>query len=60
MVLVAGNLSGKTLTAPVFIFQLANQFRAQEAAAVASLLFLFSFTLVLITHRLISRRSVDL
>ena len=60
VVLVAGNLSGKTLTAPVFIFQLANQFRAQEAAAVASLLFLLSFALVLITHRLISRRSVDL
>lgn len=59
VVLVAGNLSGKTLTAPVFIFQLANQFRAQEAAAVASLLFLISFALVLLTHRLIARRSAD-
>lgn len=59
VVLVAGNLSGKTLTAPVFIFQLANQFRPQEAAAVASLLFLISFALVLLTHRLVARRSSD-
>ena len=59
VVLVAGNLSGKTLTAPVFIFQLANQFRPQEAAAVASLLFLISFALVLATHRLIARKGEE-
>ena len=28
VVLVSGNIAGKTLTAPVFIYQLANQFRA--------------------------------
>lgn len=56
VVIIAGNLTGKTLTAPVFIFQLANQFRPQEAAAVASLLFLLSFTLVLLTNRLLRRK----
>ena len=60
VVLVAGNLSGETLTAPVFIFQLANQFRPREAAAVASLLFLISFALVMMTHRLTSRTSSGL
>jgi sulfate transport system permease protein len=56
VVIVAGNLTGKTLTAPVFIFQLANQFRPEEAAAVASILFLISFSLVLITNRLLKRK----
>lgn len=56
VVIVAGNLTGETLTAPVFIFQLANQFRPEEAAAVASILFLISFTLVLITNRLLKRK----
>ena len=31
VVVVAGNLPGKTLTAPVFIFQLTSQFRVEEA-----------------------------
>jgi sulfate transport system permease protein len=56
VVIVAGNLTGKTLTAPVFIFQLANQFRPEEAAAVASILFLISFSLVLMTNRLLRRK----
>jgi sulfate/thiosulfate transport system permease protein len=56
VVIIAGNLTGKTLTAPVFIFQLANQFRPEEAAAVASLLFLLSFSLVLLTNRLLRRK----
>lgn len=56
VVIVAGNLTGKTLTAPVFIFQLANQFRPEEAAAVASILFLISFSLVLVTNRLLKRK----
>ena len=47
VVLISGNLSGKTLTAPVFIFQLANQFRPAEAASVATLMFAISFVLVL-------------
>lgn len=53
VVFVSGNITGKTLTAPVFIFQLANQFRPAEAAAVASLLFAVSFVLVLVTSRLV-------
>lgn len=57
VVLVSGNRPGETLTAPVFIFQLANQFRAEEAAAVATMLFAVSFVLVLVTVRLLSRRS---
>jgi sulfate transport system permease protein len=57
VVLVSGNRPGETLTAPVFIFQLANQFRSEEAAAVATMLFAVSFVLVLVTVRLISRRT---
>jgi sulfate transport system permease protein len=51
VVLVSGNLTGKTLTAPVFIFQLASQFRTSEAAAVATVLFAISFVLVITTDR---------
>ena len=59
VVLVAGNRAGETLTAPVFIFQLANQFRPIEAAAVATLLFSISFVLVLVTARLLKRKEDD-
>jgi sulfate/thiosulfate transport system permease protein len=59
VVLVAGNRAGETLTAPVFIFQLANQFRPIEAAAVATLLFAISFVLVLVTARLLRRKEDD-
>lgn len=57
VVLVSGNRPGETLTAPVFIFQLANQFRPEEAAAIATLMFGISFVLVLVTARLLRRRS---
>jgi sulfate/thiosulfate transport system permease protein len=57
VVLVSGNNPGKDLTAPVFIFQLTNQFRPQEAAAVATLMFGISFVLVLATARLTRRRD---
>jgi len=56
VVIVSGNITGKTLTAPVFIFQLTSQFRPEQAAAVATLLFSVSFVLVLITERLVHRR----
>jgi sulfate/thiosulfate transport system permease protein len=56
IVIVSGNLIGKTLTAPVFIFQLASQFRPQEAAAVSTLLFAISFVVILITYKLVRRR----
>ena len=56
VVLISGNIAGKTLTAPVFIFQLANQFRPAEAAAIASLMFGISFVLVLVTARVLSRQ----
>ncbi|MGH2672527.1 MAG: sulfate ABC transporter permease subunit CysT [Actinomycetota bacterium] len=56
VVLISGNIAGKTLTAPVFIFQLANQFRPAEAAVVATLMFGISFVLVLVTTRLMARR----
>jgi sulfate transport system permease protein len=55
VVIVSGNIIGKTLTAPVLIFQLASQFKAEEAAAIATLLFAISFVLVLVTERLVSR-----
>jgi sulfate/thiosulfate transport system permease protein len=53
VVIVSGNIIGKTLTAPVLIFQLASQFQPNQAAAVATLLFAISFVLVLVTERLI-------
>jgi sulfate transport system permease protein len=56
VVIVSGNIIGKTLTAPVLIFQLASQFQPNQAAAVATLLFAISFVLVLITERLIGGR----
>lgn len=57
VVLVSGNRPGSTLTAPVFIFNLAMQFRPAEAAAVATMMFTISFVLVLVTARLTRRRS---
>jgi sulfate transport system permease protein len=54
---IAGNISGKTLTAPFFIFQLNNQFRVAEAAAIATMLFLTSFLVVLLTERLLGRNK---
>ena len=57
VVLISGNRAGETLTAPVFIFQLTNQFRPAEAASIATLMFAISFALVLVTSRLIVRRT---
>lgn len=59
VVVVAGNLTGKTLTAPVFIFQLTSQFRYAEAAAVSTLLFVISAILVIGTERLVNRRPEE-
>ena len=56
VVIVSGNIIGKTLTAPVLIFQLASQFQPNQAAAVATLLFAISFVLVLVTERLVGGR----
>jgi sulfate transport system permease protein len=57
IVIVSGNIIGKTLTAPVFIFGLISQFKPEEAAAVAALLFGLSFVLVLATERLVRHRT---
>jgi sulfate transport system permease protein len=57
VVLISGNLTGKTLTAPVFIFQLTNQFRPAEAASIATLMFAISFVLVLLTSRFLGRAA---
>jgi sulfate transport system permease protein len=57
IVIVSGNIPGKTLTAPVFIFQLTSQFKYAEAAAVSALLFGLAFVLVLVTERLVSKRT---
>ena len=59
VVVVAGNLTGKTLTAPVFIFQLTSQFRYAEAAAVSTLLFVVSAVLVIGTERMVNRRPEE-
>jgi sulfate/thiosulfate transport system permease protein len=57
IVIVSGNITNHTLTAPVFIFQLASQFRSDEAAAVSAVLFAMSFTLVVVTYRLAGNRG---
>jgi sulfate/thiosulfate transport system permease protein len=57
VLVVAGNRPGSTLTAPVYILQLASQFKPGEAAAVATLLFAISFALVMITARLLRRKE---
>ena len=58
IVILSGNITGKTLTAPVFIFQLTGQFRPEEAAAVATLLFTVSFVLVMVVQRVMLRKEV--
>jgi sulfate transport system permease protein len=58
VILVSGNRTGHTLTAPVFIFSLTSQFRFAEAAAVATFLFAISFVLVLVTGAVVKRREV--
>jgi sulfate transport system permease protein len=58
VVIISGNITGRTLTAPVFIFQLTGQFRPEEAAAVATLLFGVSFVMVMIVQRLMRRKEV--
>jgi sulfate/thiosulfate transport system permease protein len=55
VVIVSGNIPGRTLTAPVFIFQLTSQLQHAQAAAVSAVLFGLSFLLVLVTERLVSR-----
>jgi sulfate transport system permease protein len=57
IVIISGNLTNRTLTAPVFIFQLASQFRSDEAAAVSAVLFAMSFALVMVTYRLAGTRG---
>jgi sulfate transport system permease protein len=55
VVLISGNLIGKTVTAPFLIFQLTSQFKPEEAAAVSAVLFGVAFVLVLITYRVLRR-----
>jgi sulfate transport system permease protein len=56
LVIISGNLP-KTLTAPVYIFQLVSQFRYEEAAAVSMLLFGISFVLVMVTEYVLLRKG---
>jgi sulfate transport system permease protein len=57
IVVMSGNIPGRTLTVPVLIFQLAGQFKPDQAAAVASVFFAISFVVVLLTTRLIRTRK---
>jgi sulfate transport system permease protein len=59
IVVVSGNITGRTLTAPYYIFQLTSQFRYEEAAAVATLLFATSSIVVLVTERLVRHRKEE-
>ena len=56
IVIISANIPNKTLTAPVFVFQLAGRFEPEQAAAVATLLFSISFLVVLFTERFLVRR----
>jgi sulfate transport system permease protein len=63
IVIVAGNIPNKTLTAPVFISQLISSTAGgadgpAQAAAISTLLFSLAFALVLVTERLLTRRDV--
>jgi sulfate transport system permease protein len=55
VVLISGNLTGKTVTAPILIYQLVGQFEPEQAAAVSAVLFGMAFLLVLITYRVLRR-----
>ena len=55
IVIVSGNNLGSTLTAPYFIFQLTQNFKTEQAAAVATLMFAISFVLVLLTEWLVEQ-----
>lgn len=63
VVLVAGNIPNKTLTAPVFISQLINQTSygasggPDQAAAVSAVLFGLAFVIVVVTEKVSSRGS---
>ena len=59
IVILSGNIPNRTLTAPVLIYQLSAQFKPEQAAAVATLLFAISFALVMVTTRLIRTRTED-
>jgi len=59
VIVISGNIPNRTLTAPVFIYNLAAQFKPEEAAAVAACLFSLSFILVLVTARLNKRKEVS-
>jgi len=59
VVVVSGNITGRTLTAPVLISQLAGQFKPEQASAVATVLFLISFVVVLVTTRLMRTRKEE-
>jgi sulfate/thiosulfate transport system permease protein len=59
VVILSGNITGKTLTAPVLIAQLAGQFQPQQAAAVATVLFAISFVVVLVTTRVLRARREE-
>lgn len=59
VVIVSGNITGRTLTAPVLISQLAGQFKPEQAAAVATVLFLISFIVVLVTTKLMRTRKEE-
>lgn len=59
VIVLSGNIPNRTLTAPVFIYNLAAQFKPEEAAAVAACLFSLSFVLVLVTARLSRRKEAS-
>ena len=53
VVLISGNLIGKTVTAPFLIYQLVGRFEPEQAAAVSAVLFGVAFLLVLTTYRIL-------
>jgi len=58
VVIVAGNIPGQTLTAPVYVYGQIESDNAQGAAAMSILLLVLSFSLILLVDRIQRRKGV--
>ncbi len=57
VVIVAGNIPGRTLTAPVYVYGAIESGQAHAASAMSALLILISFVLILFVDRASRRRA---
>lgn len=59
IIVVAGNIPGRTLTAPVYVFGQLESYNQRGASAVSILLLALSFTLILVVDRMQKRRGIN-